>query len=98
MMTGGGSRCRNVRGSFSACSASVGRSSETKECPGKSRRKVEVLPVFLAPVSTMTGRVFAERSNRGSTAREIHICKIYDRIVYFAYRRRMPHFYAAVSS
>ena len=36
---------------------------------------MEVLPVCLAPVSTITGRVFAERFSRGSTSRGIHICK-----------------------
>ncbi len=45
---------------------------------------MEVLPVCLAPVSTTTGRVFAERCSRGSTARVIHICIIYDIIAYFA--------------
>ena len=30
--------------------------------------------------SMNTGRVFAERCKRGSTARGIHMCKIYDRI------------------
>src|SRR5208337_20598 len=67
-----------------ACSASAGRSRETNAYFGKRRRKVEVLPVCLAPVSTTTGRVFAERCRRGSTARGIHICKIYDRIAYCA--------------
>ena len=46
--------------------------------PPPVRRKVDALPVCLAPVSTTTGRVFAERFRRGSTARGIHICKIYD--------------------
>jgi hypothetical protein len=41
------------------------------------------------PVSTTTGRVFAERCRRGSTARGIHICKIYDIIAYFAYAYRL---------
>jgi hypothetical protein len=45
---------------------------------------MEVLPVCLAPVSTTTGRVFAERCRRGSTARGIHICTIYDMIAYYA--------------
>jgi hypothetical protein len=44
----------------------------------------DVLPVCLAPVRTTTGRVLAERRRRGSTARGIHICKIYDAIEYFA--------------
>jgi hypothetical protein len=37
-----------------------GRSKETNASFGKRHRKVEVLPVCLAPVSTTTGRVFAE--------------------------------------
>jgi hypothetical protein len=51
-------------------------------CFGNRRRKVEVLPVCLAPVSTTTGRVFEECCSRGSTARGIHICIIYDGIAY----------------
>ena len=45
---------------------------------------MEVLPVCLAPVSTTMGRVFTERCRRGSTARGIHICTIYDIIAYYA--------------
>jgi hypothetical protein len=41
---------------------------------GKSRLKVEVLPVWRAPVSTTTGRVRADRRKRGSISRGIHIC------------------------
>src|ERR1700722_5059782 len=84
MSTGGGWRWRKVPGSFSACSASVGRSRGTNACFGNRRRKMEVLPVCLAPVSTTTGRVFAERCRRGSTARVIHICIIYDIVAYYA--------------
>jgi hypothetical protein len=51
---------------------------------------VEVLPVCLAPVRTTTGRVLAERRRRASTARGIHICKIYDAIEYLA--RPVPLF------
>jgi hypothetical protein len=42
-----------------------GRSRERNACFGNRRRKVEVLPVCLAPVSTTTGRVFAERWQNG---------------------------------
>ena len=59
-----------------------GEARETNACFGNSRKKVEVLPVCLAPVSTTTGRVFAERRKRGSTARGIHICKIMQNIRY----------------
>ena len=54
-------RRRMVLGSFSACSASKGRSRETNTCFGNKRRKVEVLPVCLAPVRTTTGLVLRER-------------------------------------
>jgi hypothetical protein len=73
MTTGAGCRWRKLFGSFSACSASVGRSSDTNSWFGNSRRKVEVLPVWRAPVNTTTGRVRAERSKRGSISRGIHI-------------------------
>jgi hypothetical protein len=43
----------------------------------------DVLPVCLAPVRTTTGRVLAERRRRGSTARGIRACKIYDVIELF---------------
>jgi hypothetical protein len=41
---------------------------------GEEPPKVEVLPVWRAPVSTTTGRVRADRSRRGSMSRVIHIC------------------------
>jgi len=84
MITGDGWRLRKFCGSFSACSASVGRSRETNPYFGNSRSRVEVLPVWRAPVSTTTGRVRTDRCSLGSISRGIHTCIIYDRIAYFA--------------
>src|SRR6266436_2519281 len=84
MITGDGWRPRKFCGSFSACSASVGRSRETNPYFGNSRSRVEVLPVWRAPVSTTMGRVRTDRCSLGSMSRGIHMCIIYDRIAYFA--------------
>jgi hypothetical protein len=84
MITGDAWRPRKLCGSFSACSASVGRSKETNPYFGNSRSKVEVFPVWRAPVSTTIGRVRTDRCRLGSISRVIHIRIIYDYIAYFA--------------
>ena len=71
-------------GSFSACSASVGKSRDINDRPGNNRLSVEVLPFWRAPVKTTTGRVRAARFRCSSRNRDIHICKLFDHIEYFA--------------
>src|ERR1700753_2674816 len=89
MMRGRVCRLKKRSGSFSACSASVGKSRETKSYVGNNRRKAEVFPVCRAPVSTMTGRVFTECFNRDSIFRSIHTYKLYDYIVQIVRRHRI---------
>jgi hypothetical protein len=84
-ITGCGCRCSKATGSFSACSASLGKSRETKRWSGNSRRRVEVLPVCRAPVTTTTGRVLTHCRSRGSTLLGIHMREKCDAIAYEAF-------------